>query len=149
MNLYPCRLVRSSTACRFPIILASSLLIATRLASAATLAGQVTDPDGRGITAARIVVVNSLGVVAEAVTESGGLYEISQLDAGRYQIRVIVDGLTTDPVDVAVTADERREISLRMRLSAIAESIVVSAAQIDMPLSTVADSVTVITAAEL
>ena len=149
MNLYPCRLVRSFAACRLSVILASSLLIAARLASAATLAGQVTDPDGRGITAARILVVNSLGLVAEAVTESGGTYEIAQLDAGRYQIRVIVDGLRTDPVDVALTADERREVSLRMRLSAIAESIVVSAAQIDVPLSSVADSVTVITAAEL
>lgn len=149
MNLYPCRLVGSFAACRHSIILASSLLIATRFVSAATLAGQVTDPDGRGITAARILVVNSLGVVAEAVTESGGIYRIAQLDAGRYQIRVIVDGLRTDPVDVALTADERREVSLRMRLSAIAESIVVSAAQIDVPLSSVADSVTVITAAEL
>jgi outer membrane cobalamin receptor len=124
-------------------------LLVTRFASAATLAGQVTDPDGRGITAARILVVNSLGVVAEAVTESGGMYEIAQLDAGRYQIRVIADGLRTDPVDITLTADERREVSLRMRLSAIAESIVVSAAQIDLPLSSVADSVTVITAAEL
>lgn len=149
MNLYACRLVRSFAARRLSIILALSCLIATRLASAATIAGQVTDPDGRGITAARILVVNSLGVVAEAVTESGGTYEIAQLDAGRYQIRVIVDGLRTDPVDVALTADQRREVSLRMRLSAIAESIVVSAAQIDVPLSSVADSVTVITAAEL
>ena len=147
--MYPCGLVRSLAARRLSIILASSLLIATRLASAATLAGQVTDPDGRGITAARILVVNSLGVVAEAVTESGGFYEIAQLDGGRYQIRVIADGLRTDPVDIALTADERREVSLRMRLSAIAESIVVSAAQIDVPLSSVADSVTVITAAEL
>ncbi len=149
MNVYPCHLVRPLAACRLSIILVSSLLIAARLASAATLAGQVTDPDGRGVAAARILVVNSLGVVAEAVTNSGGLYEIAQLDSGRYQIRVIVDGLRTDPVDVALTAEERREVTLRMRLSAIAESIVVSAAQIDVPLSSVADSVTVITAAEL
>jgi outer membrane cobalamin receptor len=148
MNLYPCRLAGSFAARRLSI-LALWFLIATRSASAATIAGQVTDPDGRGITAARILVVNSLGVVAEAVTESGGRYEIAQLDAGRYQVLVIADGLRTDPVDVALTADERRELSLRMRLSAIAESIVVSAAQIDVPLTSVADSVTVITAAEL
>ena len=149
MNLYPCRFVRSVAARRLPLILGSWLLVATRMASAATLAGQVTDPDGRGISAARILVVNSLGIVAEAVTDSGGMYDIARLDAGRYQVRVIVDGLRTDPVDVALTADERREVSLRMRLSAVAESIVVSAAQIDVPLSSVADSVTVITAAEL
>ena len=82
MNLYPCCLVRSLAVRRVSIILACWFLIATRLAAAATLAGQVTDPDGRGINAARILVVNALGVVAEAVTESGGIYEIAQLDAG-------------------------------------------------------------------
>lgn len=149
MSLYSGRLVRPLASCRVPFIVAFCLLAAGRPGSAATLAGRITDPDGRGVVGARVIVVNPLGSVAEAVTTGGGAYEIAALGPGRYQIRVVADGLQTDPVDVTLTGDEHRDLTLRLRVSAIAESIVVSASQIDVPLSIAPDSVTVITAAEL
>jgi outer membrane cobalamin receptor len=152
VSLYSCRLGRLFTFSRFlfaTLAIVVSTLSAPPRVSAAMLAGQMTDPDGRAIPAARILIVNALGVVTEAVTDANGAYEIDRLEAGVYEVRVVADGLRTDPVTVTLRADERREVSLRLRLSAIAESIVVSAGQIDLPLSTAADTVTVITSAEL
>lgn len=136
-------------AYRLPLIVAFYLLLVTRPAFAATLAGQVTDPDGRAIAGARVIVADTVGVVADAVTDRTGTYEIARLAAGRYELRVVADGFQGDPVEVMLTEDERRQVSVQLRVSAIAESIVVSASQIDVPLSRAADSVTVITAAEL
>jgi outer membrane cobalamin receptor len=120
-----------------------------RAASGATLAGGVTDPDGRGVASARVIVTNALGTVTGAVTDSGGQYEITSLAAGQYDVRVVADGFQADPIGVTLAADERREVNVQLRISAVTESLVVSASQIEVPLSRAADSVTVITAAEL
>jgi outer membrane cobalamin receptor len=120
-----------------------------RAASGATLAGSVTDPDGRGVASARVIVTNALGTVTGAVTDTSGGYEIESLAAGQYGVRVVADGFQADPIDVTIGAEERREVNVRLRLSAVTESLVVSASLIDVPLSRAADSVTVITAADL
>src|SRR5713226_5167398 len=146
---------RLATACRRPLTISSTLFflfMLTRLAraaSGATLSGGVTDPDGRGVASARVIVTNALGTVTGAVTDSGGAYEIAGLAAGQYDVRIVADGFQADPVGVSIAADERREVNVQLRISAVTKSLVVSASQIDVPLSRAADSVTVITAAEL
>src|SRR5262249_34179608 len=54
-----------------------------------------------------------------------------------------------DAVHITLGEDERGDVDFFMRISAVTESIVVSAAQVDLPLSRTADSVTVVTAADL
>ena len=147
MILYLLSLARSTTS-RSCFALAC-LLFLTRGASAATLTGQITDPDGRGVGGAHVVVSNLLGVAAEGVTSRTGSYEIANIAAGEYHVRVVSDGFQVEPADITLTADEHRELALQLRVTAIAESIVVSASQIDVPLSQTPDSVTVISAAEL
>lgn len=149
MSLYLFRLVRSIDAFRSPFAIAACLLLLARSASAATLEGQITDPDGRGVAGVQVIVSNTLGAVAAAVTRADGTYEIPQISAGRYEVRVVADGFQAEPVNVTLTGDEGRDVSVRLRVSAIAESIVVSASQVDVPLSRVPDSVTVVTAAAL
>jgi vitamin B12 transporter len=134
---------------RIPFVLAFCFVLLTRSVSAATLSGRVTDPDGRGVAGAHVIVSSPLGVVSEIVTDATGSYEITSIGAGRYQVRVVADGFQAEPADVTLTADERRDLDLPLRVSAISESIVVSASQIDLPLSQVPDSVTVISAADL
>ena len=146
MRLFRSR--RLAAACRlvFPLIF---FLAGTLVAPAATLSGRVTDPDGRGVPNAQVIVANALGTVADHATDSAGDYEIPTLPAGRYELRVMVPGFQADPLSVTLSDDERMDASVQLRLSAVADSIVVSAAQIDLPLSRAADSVTVITAAQL
>ena len=126
-----------------------SCLCFVSAASAASLTGQVTDPDGRGVAGARVVVASALGPAATAVTDAAGVYEVPQLAAGEYDIRVLADGFHAEPRRVTLADADKIELSLQLHLSALSESIVVSAAQIDLPLSGASDSVTVLSAGEL
>src|SRR5439155_1188536 len=113
------------------------------------LNGRVTDPDGRPVAGARIVVVGALGAVADRETSADGSFEIDALPAGVYGIHVVKDGFTADPFRADVAAFDARTLDFALRVSALAESIVVSASQIEMPLSRAADAMTAITAADL
>src|SRR6266849_4699118 len=116
---------RLAATCRRPLtsssILFFLLMLAqpARAASGATLAGNVTDPDGRGVASARVIVTNALGTVTGAVTDSGGAYEIAGLSAGQYDVRIVADGFQADPIGVSIAADERREVNIRLRISAV------------------------------
>src|SRR5262249_42857098 len=55
----------------------------------------------------------------------------------------------TDARSIALTEEESRDLSIMLRISALSESVVVSASQVDVPLSRAADTVTVITGADL
>jgi outer membrane cobalamin receptor len=127
----------------------ATALLLSRTVSAATLSGRVTDPDGRPVAGARIVVVGALGAVADRESNSDGRFEIDALPAGAYGIHVVKDGFTADPIRTEVSASETRAIDFALRVSAIAESIVVSASQIELPLSRTTDAMTAITAADL
>ncbi|PYR14518.1 MAG: hypothetical protein DMG00_03230 [Acidobacteria bacterium] len=129
-------------------LLAAALLL-SRTVSAATLKGRVTDPDGRPVAGARIVVVGALGAVADRETSADGSFEIDALPAGVYGIHVVKDGFTADPIRADVAAFDARTLDFALRVSALAESIVVSASQIELPLSRAADAMTAITAADL
>jgi hypothetical protein len=79
---------RLAAACCRPLTISSILFFfmlaqLTRAASGATLAGSVTDPDGRGVASARVVVTNALGTVTGACRNGDGAYEIAGLAAGQ------------------------------------------------------------------
>lgn len=125
------------------------LFLLTDRAVAATITGHVNDPDGRPVTGVRIVVSGAIGTVADRVTGSDGAFAVDRLPAGEYDIRCVADGFQADPITVTVSDEEGRDLQITLRVSAVAESIVVSASQIEVPLSRTADSVTVVPAAEL
>jgi outer membrane cobalamin receptor len=120
-----------------------------RLAVAATVTGRVTAPDGTGVANVRVILVTDVGAAVESTTGASGTFEAARLAGGRYALRVIAEGFQADPIDITVAEDEVRTVDVALRVSAISESIVVSASQIDVPLSQTPNSVTVITAAEL
>lgn len=120
-----------------------------RTASAATIAGTVIDPDGRGVPGAKVIVTSVLGSVAATETNEQGAYEITRLSPGSFRLIVVADGFQADPIELTLAADDRRDARVRLRLSSVVESIVVSASQIDLPLSRAASPVTVVTEAEL
>ncbi len=143
------RLRRLAAACRLPVLLLITLAVTPRVADAATIAGRVLDPDGRAVPNARVVVSTPLGTAAETTTDAQGAFAVDALPAGRMDVSVVADGFQADPLPLTLDARDRRDVEIRLRLSAVAESIVVSAAQVDTPLSRAADRVTVITSADL
>ena len=140
---------RLAAACRLSLLMLVVTQLSAAAVGAATLSGRVVDPDGRPVGGVRVIVADAFGTRADRSTAADGRFEITALAAGTYELRVVADGFTADPMRVTLAANDTRDVPLQMRLAAIAESIVVSAAQIDVPLSRAPDSVTVVTAVEL
>jgi outer membrane cobalamin receptor len=125
------------------------LVVLCASAEASTLSGRITDPDGRAVERARVVVSTEVGTMADRSTDREGRFDIPALPAGTYHIRFVADGFEADPVDVTLDAETPRTLDVMLRVSAVAESVLVSASQIDLPLSRAADSVSVLTAGDL
>ena len=118
-------------------------------AEAATLGGVVRDPAGRPVPGARIVVTGARPGVRETLTDGEGRFELDSLPAGRHEVRVVIDGFTADPHVVDAEEDSAETLEIALRVSALSESLVVSAAHVDLPLSQAAASVTVVSGADL
>jgi outer membrane cobalamin receptor len=123
-----------------------SLSLST-IALASGLTGRVVDPDGRPVVNAEVMVSGPMAAPLRARTDSDGKFSIAGLDAGKYTVIVSAPGLVSDPMAVDVTGDSVLDIPLH--LSALSETLVVSAAQIDQPLSRTPDSVTIIDGREV
>ncbi len=140
---------RLASACRSAVFLFAALTAIPQVSAAATIAGRVLDPDGRPVPRARVFVTSTIAMIAEQTTDDRGAFSIGRIADGRYQVLVVADGFQADPVEVAATGESGPPVDVHLRLSAISESIVVSASHVDVPLSQAADSITVITAADL
>jgi outer membrane cobalamin receptor len=134
--------LRSILACVFT-------LISTTAAFAGPVAGRVTDPDGRAVPGARVIVVPSSGPALTTITDAAGAFTIATPDRGRIDVRVAFDGFRAASVTIDATPERRDLGELRLAISAITESLVVSAAQVEIPLSQASTTVTVLTGAEL
>ena len=118
-------------------------------AYAGTLRGQVLDPDGRPIPGAQVLLLGNGATVRTAVTNTRGEFTIESPDSGRYELRVAVDGFRADPIVIDAVAGPRDLGPQKMAVSAVSESLVVSASQVEIPLSRASSAVTVITGSEL
>src|ERR1700730_3264614 len=99
-------------------------------AGTATLAGTVFDPDGKVIVDAALVIRNETsGDVRTATTDGNGRFSIPGLPTGSYTIEVGVPGFElVRRTGVQVTTDKPEEISIRLSVANIAETVTVSAA---------------------
>ena len=136
---------------RFLRVVCLALLVFTTSAlsaQAAGVRGLITDPEGRPVVSARVAIVGPLGA-RTVYTDADGRFDVPNLPPGNYRLLADAPGLhgATEPTPLA--ADEVRAIDLALAISPVAESIVVSAAQIETPLENVIGSVTVITSAQL
>jgi outer membrane cobalamin receptor len=136
-----------STLLRF--LLAVLLVVAAaRPAWAQSIAGRVVDPQARPVASATVLVLDGSTVVATGRTRGDGRFGPIALPAGAYEIVVSAPGLRAAPREVAVGGDPL-ELDVALAVSAVAESVVVSARQTDAALSRVTESVTVIDRGEL
>ncbi|MDE3155611.1 MAG: TonB-dependent receptor [Acidobacteriota bacterium] len=137
---------------RVPCILLVSfliLIVTASAAAAAALTGRVTDPDGRPVAGARVIVSGPMAVPRVADTGATGAYRIDRLGPGTYEVRVVREGFAANPVRVTLEASGTRDVPVALRLSAVSDSVVVTASPVETDSSRVADSVSVLTASDL
>ncbi len=113
-----------------------------------SIAGTDLDPDGRPVPDAEVLVTQAASVAVRARTDERGRFRVNVLP-GRYDLRIARDGFGSDPQSISVADGQALDVNVRLRLSAVSESVIVSASQMDVPLSLVADSASVMSGRDL
>ena len=129
--------------------LSAGVLLTPTIAFAAGLEGTVVDPNGLATPGATVLVSDRSVIRATALTDDQGRFEIMNLPAGRYEVRVALEGFGAAAVTVDLAADGVGSVSIRLQVRAISESIVITASARELPRSRVTDSVTVVSAADI
>lgn len=118
-------------------------------AEAVSIHGTVVDPGGAVVAGAQVIVTAQSEVVARAESDASGTFEITGLESREYTLRVVREGFRTLPVEVDLAHGDAKDVLLRLQVSALSEAIVVSAAQVDLPLSRTPATATVISKDDL
>ncbi len=133
------------------LVLCCSVLAGEALASGQSvqLSGRVLDPDGRPVPYADVLLSTTSSLPRRIAADAEGRFTFNDVAPGHYQIRASAPGLVADPIDVELTDGATTSSDLTTRVSAVSEALVVSAAQIDQPLSRTPDSVTVLSGRDI
>jgi outer membrane cobalamin receptor len=124
-------------------------LLISQPAEADSLRGRVIAPSGDPVTSAEVVVLRGQAVVSSARTAVDGGYGPLTIGPGTYHVVVVAPGLRLTPTTVTIEPGTPATLDLRLSMAAIQESVLVSAAQIDVPLSRTSSSTTVVTRADI
>jgi outer membrane cobalamin receptor len=125
------------------------LLCISALAAAGPVTGVIVDPEGQPVRGATVLLVRSGNVVATTATDARGTFDLRAPDTDALELRVAVDGFRAAPIAINGTLDSHDVGRITLEVSAITESVLVSAAHVDVPLTTTASSVTVLAGDEL
>lgn len=132
------------------LFLFSALLVfSASLAAGGELRGRVVDPDGRAVPAAEVILTRGTSLHSRVVSDAGGRFAISAPDQGEIVLRVAAAGFRAAPITLQAAAADLDLGTIALEMSAVSESVVVSAAQVEVPLSTASSSVTVLTGEDL
>ena len=137
---------------RFPSVLLFTLLLisgAAAAAAAGAISGRVVDPDGRPVPGARVLVSGAGVPLRTAVTNENGHFSVADLPEERVTIRIAAEGFRAEAREVAPSGGSADIGTIALAISAISEALVVTASQVEIPMSQVTSSVTIITGAEL
>jgi outer membrane cobalamin receptor len=126
-----------------------TIALTAAAAEAQSLAGRVLDPDAKPVAGAQVLIVRGNQVVATAKTRADGQFGPIAIAPGEHEIVASAPGLRSPSTPVTVNAAGGASVDLKLAVTAIHESIVVSASQVEQPLTRATDSVTVITRAEI
>jgi outer membrane cobalamin receptor len=111
------------------------------------LQGTVRDPQDRVVAGARVTVATGTTIVATVVTRNNGQFGPIALPDGDYEVSATAPSLQAPASAVKVSGAV--DMAIKLTLSAVGTTVVVSAAQVDQPVSRVTDSVTIIDRSDL
>jgi Carboxypeptidase regulatory-like domain len=95
-------------------------------ATTGTLRGQVTDPSGAAVVKATVLVSTPNGV-ATAATNNEGIYEVTNLAPGKYEVKVVADGFATfDQQDVAITTGQTQRLNVSLKIQTTQQQVEVT-----------------------
>jgi virginiamycin B lyase len=101
-------LTHSLTANKALVSLAATVLLASG-ASAATITGNVTGPDGKPFMGAFVVAENTQNkMTVNVLSDSQGRYHISNLAAATYTVKIKAIGFASDPRTGVQLADDQK-----------------------------------------
>jgi outer membrane cobalamin receptor len=115
----------------------------------AQLRGKVFDPDGRTVSGARVSLLSGLTPVEERETGAGGEYLFEGLPSGKFTLVANMAGFSTLSNELQVLPGETVTADLHLKLGALEERIVVSAAIGGALAPQIGSSVSVITQQEI
>src|SRR2546429_2965510 len=116
---------------RFPLPLFILIILVTRAAVSqspnGTISGLVVDPSGRAIIGAEIIIANDeTGIRHAGVTNSEGIYALSNLPPGTYRIQISKPGFkTVIKPDLALNVQDALAINFTLPVGAVAETVTV------------------------
>src|ERR1022692_4189777 len=112
----------------------------------ADIHGRITDPSGAPVAGAQVYLLG--GPARTAVTDSTGQYRFKDVAKGRYPVVAGTTGLAGKPVTLDYSGSDQA-VNVPLAIAAVAETVNVTAQRTEMPASSVADSATIITRADL
>ena len=94
----------------------------------ATITGTTTDPSGAAVVGARVTAKSvERGITYAAVTNESGIYRISQLPVGNYELRVEKDGFQTSAYPAfTLILNQVAVIDVQMKVGQVSETVEVT-----------------------
>jgi len=117
-------------------------------ASGGRVDGTVLDPGARPVPHARVTLLSAAGTAREARSNAQGRFVFEAVATGEYDLFVTHDGFRGERTRVAVRDGGAATMDVSLRLSAFTETLVVSAALVETPLSEAPAGTVVIPAAD-
>ena len=117
--------------------------------AAGPVSGRVVDQAGEPVAGARVLASSGGAAVASVQTDRDGRFTLHPPTDARLTLRVAVEGFRAETLSLDAGSEPRDVGTLTVRVSALAESVVVSASQVEVPLSEVTASVTIIDGSEV
>ena len=130
-------------------IFSAASILNVSAAFAGPVNGRIVDPDKRPVAHAHVLLVASGTSIRTAETNARGEFTLLAPDDGRYELRIAVDGFRADPIVYDASGAARDVGTIELAVSAVSETLVVSASQVEIPRTQASSAVSVITASEI